>query len=330
MTQKELRQYLQSKGSPLAKYTGAIWRAGRKYGVDPRLLVAISGQETGFGTYRPGARIHNAWGWGPHIQFGSWQEAIDTVARGLRNGYLDQGLTTVGQIGAKWAPVGAANDPNGLNNSWVQGVTRILNEMGAPSEMGPPARPFAPARGRRASSRGSPSLREQGANEILRQLATTGKINPESLLAFAAERRAQQYGGTTRPPAGRGGAPPRSGSKVMDTVIKAALSQLGKPYVWGAESPSEGGFDCSGLIDWAFKQAGIDLPGRLTTYSARGLGRSVKGKKLRPGDMVITGTGGHMVLYIGGGKVVAAPRTGEVVQIQPLSGFQILDVRRVM
>ena len=115
-------------------------------------------------------------------------------------------------------------------------------------------------------------------------------------------------------------------------MLAAAEAQIGKPYVWGGESPGEGGFDCSGLIDWAFKQAGIDLPGRLTTQSALQLGRSVKGQKLRPGDMIITNGGRHMVLYRGGGQVIAAPHTGAVVRYQPLSDFSgsIVDIRRVL
>lgn len=128
---KRIDAYLSSKGSPLAGYGAAFVRAGRKYGVDPMLLVAISGQETSFGKYGPSRKIHNAWGWGPHIRFGSWEEGIDTVARGLSKGYIKQGLRTIGQISTKWAPVGAANDPTNLNQHWVKGVERFYAELGA-------------------------------------------------------------------------------------------------------------------------------------------------------------------------------------------------------
>lgn len=112
-------------------------------------------------------------------------------------------------------------------------------------------------------------------------------------------------------------------------AIQIANQQIGKPYVWGAESPSEG-FDCSGLIDYAFKRAGIKIPGRLTTYSAMKLGQSVKGQPMQPGDWLITNGGKHMVMYVGGGRVIAAPHTGTVVQYQPVSRFKgdIVDVRR--
>lgn len=232
MTAKQLRQYLKSKGSPLAPYTNAIIRAGRKYGVDPRLIVAISGQETRFGTYGPAQRIKNAWGWGPHIQFGSWQEGIDAIAKGLRTGYLDQGLRTVGQIGAKWAPVGAANDPTGLNNHWAAGVNAILKELGGPVEMGPGKRPFVQGPGGRRSSRGSQDLTgtKDAARIILQELATTGKIDPMRLLELAVERRmarerqperrarepGRRYGGDGRPaPSGRLIGVPHSGTHTL-------------------------------------------------------------------------------------------------------------------
>jgi cell wall-associated NlpC family hydrolase len=62
------------------------------------------------------------------------------------------------------------------------------------------------------------------------------------------------------------------------------------------------------------------------------VGYSVKGKKLQPGDMVIMKGIGHMVMYVGGGKVIAAPRRGEPVQYQPLSRFRgdIADIRRLL
>lgn len=110
-------------------------------------------------------------------------------------------------------------------------------------------------------------------------------------------------------------------------AIAVAKKQIGKPYIWGAESPSEGGFDCSGLIDYAFRKAGIGLPGRLTTYTAAKLGKSVKGQKLLPGDWVISNNGEHMTMYIGNGKVIAAPHKGTNVQVQKIPG-DVVDVRR--
>jgi cell wall-associated NlpC family hydrolase len=171
------------------------------------------------------------------------------------------------------------------------------------------------------------------AVQTLQQIAS-GTFTPQNQLAAIAQARAEAraWGGTLEPPRNRGGGRPQAGNAVIDKILSSAHSVIGKPYVWGGESLEEGGFDCSGLLDWAFRQAGIDLPGRLTSQSALGMGRSVKGKKLRPGDFIITNGGRHIVLFVGGNRVIASPHSGSVVQYQPLERFRgdIVDVRRVL
>jgi hypothetical protein len=116
--------------SPLVGLGGVFVASGVASGVDPRLLVAIARQESALGTAGGGASIHNAFGWGPHIPFESWEENIATVARGLASGYLSEGRTTIPAIGAKWAPIGASNDPTNLNSHWVRGVSGSYAELG--------------------------------------------------------------------------------------------------------------------------------------------------------------------------------------------------------
>ncbi|MFI0482489.1 C40 family peptidase [Actinomadura sp. 9N215] len=105
------------------------------------------------------------------------------------------------------------------------------------------------------------------------------------------------------------------------TVIKAAYTRLGWPYVWGGESEAERGYDCSGLMQYAFAKAGIRLP-RVAADQAR-VGWVVPYGKAKPGDMLIwandpTAPGyiSHIALYLGEGKMLAAPRRGTVVQVQ--------------
>lgn len=93
-------------------------------------------------------------------------------------------------------------------------------------------------------------------------------------------------------------------------AVRAALSRLGTPYVWGATGPDR--FDCSGLVQWSYAQAGIRL--RRTTYEQIHDGIPVAPSQVRPGDLVFPHTG-HVQLAIGGGLVVEAPQPGSVVQI---------------
>lgn len=115
---------------------------------------------------------------------------------------------------------------------------------------------------------------------------------------------------------GEGGAgsttfvPPPNGS-AASTAIAAAQSQLGVPYVWGGATPGAG-FDCSGLTMWAYAQAGVGLSH--LTYSQEGEGRVVPLSQIQPGDLVFYWGAGHVALYIGGGSVIHAPHSGDVVR----------------
>ncbi|MCW2926805.1 MAG: conjugal transfer protein [Thermoleophilia bacterium] len=134
-----LDAYLASKGSPMTGQGAALMASGQRWQVDPRLLVAIAGAESSFGAVTCGP--NNAWGWAcPNdpADFGSWADGIDTVTRGLRGYYLDEGRTSVALIQQKYCPVGAANDPTGLNSHWRANVTKFLLELGGnPAMVGP-------------------------------------------------------------------------------------------------------------------------------------------------------------------------------------------------
>jgi cell wall-associated NlpC family hydrolase len=122
------------------------------------------------------------------------------------------------------------------------------------------------------------------------------------------------------------------------TVIARALSQLGMPYAWGggnAHGPTRGirdggvadsfgdyakvGFDCSGLMIYAFAGVGVSLP-HYSGYQANA-GRRVPLSQMAPGDMLFWATGGrihHVALYIGNGQMVEAPYSGSRVRIAPV------------
>src|SRR3982751_2939056 len=97
-------------------------------------------------------------------------------------------------------------------------------------------------------------------------------------------------------------------------VVGVAMSQLGTPYVWAGAAP--GGFDCSGLVVWAFAQVGVSLPH--SSYAQAGMGVGVSKDQLAPGDLVFFNGNDHVGIYIGGGQFVHAPHTGDVVKVSPL------------
>ncbi|MDT8914385.1 NlpC/P60 family protein [Amycolatopsis sp. PS_44_ISF1] len=108
-------------------------------------------------------------------------------------------------------------------------------------------------------------------------------------------------------------------------AINAALSKLGSAYVWGATGPST--FDCSGLMQWAYGQAGITLPRSSREQST--FGSPVSRSDLQPGDLVFYYTPvSHVGMYLGAGKMVHAPTSGDVVKISPLQS-QYVGARRV-
>jgi peptidoglycan DL-endopeptidase CwlO len=106
------------------------------------------------------------------------------------------------------------------------------------------------------------------------------------------------------------------------TAIAAARSKLGSPYVWAAAGPST--FDCSGLTMYAWGKAGRSLPHSSSLQMSSG--RRVSASALQPGDLVFYGSPVHHVaLYVGGGQVIHAPQTGDVVRyasvdMMPISG----------
>ncbi|MGB3259860.1 glucosaminidase domain-containing protein [Paenisporosarcina sp.] len=106
--------------------------AGKKYDIDPSLLSAIAIHETGNGSSRAVHEKNNVAGMMGKDglrSYASVEDSIFDMARNLRKNYLNQGKDTIAEIGAKYAPVGAANDPTGLNNHWTKGVSRQFNNF---------------------------------------------------------------------------------------------------------------------------------------------------------------------------------------------------------
>jgi cell wall-associated NlpC family hydrolase len=97
-------------------------------------------------------------------------------------------------------------------------------------------------------------------------------------------------------------------------AVAYAMQELGTPYVWGGGAP--GGFDCSGLVMWAYAQVGVSLPH--SSYAMWNYGVPVSQDELQPGDLLFFDGLGHVGMYIGSGQFIEAPHTGAFVQISNL------------
>src|SRR5690606_37176902 len=111
-----------------------------------------------------------------------------------------------------------------------------------------------------------------------------------------------------------------AGSGAAKKAIAFAMNQLGDPYVYGGTGPN--GWDCSGLVMMSYAAAGVSLPRVVGPQMSAG--RRISASELRPGDLVAYPSMSHIGMYLGGGKVIHAPRPGKSVEITSLSsGFGV-------
>lgn len=120
-------------------------------------------------------------------------------------------------------------------------------------------------------------------------------------------------------------APAAPQNSVHQAAVDAALSRLGDPYVYGATGPNA--FDCSGLVQWSYAQAGVSLP--RTSYDQQNAGAPVSYDDLQPGDVVSFYGGSHSGIYVGDGNVVHASTAGQPVAIASVSSMPFAGARRV-
>ena len=139
------------------------------------------------------------------------------------------------------------------------------------------------------------------------------------LRALSPDQRRERNGPTVSAPA-------ISGTGIGVSALRAAASQLGKPYRWGAEGP--GSYDCSGLTSWAFGRAGVTLP-RSSSQQAL-VGTPVSWNEMQPGDLVFYYRPvSHVGIYAGDGKFINAPESGDVVRYQNVSRSAFSGARRL-
>ena len=118
---------------------------------------------------------------------------------------------------------------------------------------------------------------------------------------------------------------PSAGSIAGAIAVQAALTRIGSPYSWGAGGPSA--FDCSGLVQWAFQQAGVFLPH--SSYAQSAGGQPVSMDEMQPGDVIAYySDASHVGMYVGDGMMVHASTFGIPVAVVPVNNAPIFNVRR--
>jgi len=158
--------------------------------------------------------------------------------------------------------------------------------------------PKAPSRKTNRAAHGKSSSKTKVKNKTT--TSTTTKKNKTVALAAVAQMPAKQ----------------------SSAVLSRAVNVLGTPYRWGGSSPSNG-FDCSGLVKYAFRDVNeADLP-RTSNAMAEGHGQRVDRKDLKPGDLLFFNIKGrqvnHVAIYLGNDRFIHAPRRGKAVTIDTLS-----------
>ncbi|MEU5089564.1 NlpC/P60 family protein [Streptomyces sp. NPDC021356] len=155
------------------------------------------------------------------------------------------------------------------------------------------------------------------------------RLTPRQRTAIGEDGAAQRASRSAAGAAREALAAPRSAPAPTSRAAAAvayAYAKLGSPYVWGATGPDA--FDCSGLVQAAYRAAGIALP--RTTYAQIGAGHRVSRSQLRPGDLVFFYSGvSHVGIYVGGGQMIHAPNPSAPVRLAPVDQMPFAGATRV-
>lgn len=153
------------------------------------------------------------------------------------------------------------------------------------------------------------------------RLPNVNGFTPKSHASAPSSKSSKQTKHTTLASKHHGKLVPPMANKESSNVLSRAVNVLGTPYRWGGSSPSKG-FDCSGLVKYAFNDATFNLP-RTSNAMASGHGEKVERKDLKPGDLIFFNIKSrrvnHVAIYLGNDRFIHAPRRGKAVSIDTLN-----------
>lgn len=153
------------------------------------------------------------------------------------------------------------------------------------------------------------------------RLPNVNGFTPKSHASAPAAKHRQAAPRSTRLGSANSKLIPTMGTAASSNVLSRAVNVLGTPYRWGGSSPSKG-FDCSGLVKYAFNDETFDLP-RTSSAMANGHGQKIDRKDLKPGDLIFfklkSRRVNHVAIYLGNDRFIHAPRRGKSVSIDTLN-----------
>ncbi|GGO99361.1 C40 family peptidase [Wenjunlia tyrosinilytica] len=222
--------------------------------------------------------------------------------------------------GLSWtilAAIGKVESDHGRHPTMVSSAGAVGPMQFLPSTFSAYAHP-APPGGKRPPT---PWDRVDAVYAAARLLCANGARNSRDLRhAIWAYNHSAAYVNQVLKIAGQYAAAAPAPDRPAAAAVAFARRQLGTPYVWGGDGPAEGGFDCSGLTQAAYRAAGIRIP-RVAQAQYDAGPRLPKNTQLAPGDLLFFGTGPghitHVALYTGNGNAIDAPHPGAVVRIGP-------------